>query len=132
MSEHHRRPPGVDASAKLVRGVAPHLLLERVTESIKENSPFCLTRVISRTMIGPCPRSVWFRGMLPEDGEVYVNADTATDRQRERERKRSRGAFANTNRYCHGEKEKEIERERERQMFVDANPYRCDARRGPK
>jgi len=37
------------------------------TEFIKEDSPFCLTHAISRTMIGPCLRSVWFRGMLPED-----------------------------------------------------------------
>ena len=28
-----------------------------ITEFIKEDSPFCLTRAITRTMIGPCPRS---------------------------------------------------------------------------
>jgi len=32
-----------------------------MTEFIKEDSPFCLTRAISKTMIGPCPRSAWFR-----------------------------------------------------------------------
>jgi len=30
---------------------------------IEEDSPLCLTRAITRTMIGPCPRSAW----LPRD-----------------------------------------------------------------
>ena len=34
---------------------------------MKEDSPLCLTRAIPRTMIGPCPRSAWLQGMLPED-----------------------------------------------------------------
>ena len=49
------------------RVVLLNLLILLITEFVKEDSPFCLTRAITRTTIGPCPRSAWLRGMLPED-----------------------------------------------------------------
>ena len=45
------------------RSAARQLL---ITSFIPEDSPFCLTRDITRTMIGPCPCSAWYRRMLPE------------------------------------------------------------------
>ena len=53
-----------------------------ITVFIKEDSPFCLTRAITRTMIGPCPRPAWLRGMLPED----VRSRREREKERERER----------------------------------------------
>jgi len=55
------RVPGADGRSVCVEGLL-------ITEFVQEDSPFCLTRAITRTMIGPCPRSAWLRGMLPEDG----------------------------------------------------------------
>jgi hypothetical protein len=50
-----------------------------ITEFINEDSPFCLTCAISRAVIGPCLRSAWFRGMLPEDVRamsLYLRSET--------------------------------------------------------
>ena len=34
---------------------------------LKRFRRYCLSHAISRTIIGPCPRTAWFRGMLPKD-----------------------------------------------------------------
>jgi len=54
-------------SPEWVRMCSVGLVDVLITEFIKEDSPFCLTRAITRTMIGPCPRSAWFRAGLAAD-----------------------------------------------------------------
>ena len=56
-----REVPSGDSATGLITGASYRLL---IIEFIKEFCRYCLTHAIFRTMIGPCPRSVWFRGVL--------------------------------------------------------------------
>ena len=71
--KHHLTPSPLPCQAylpepwQMFHGVSAFPLNVRrllMTELIEEDSLFCLTRAITRTMIGPCPRSAWLRRML--------------------------------------------------------------------